>query len=65
MNGRGDLQPNTELEIAHVLFVDVVGYSARLINEQTAVMASSFSSESAPDSPRPLPSIMRGVPLES
>ena len=34
-----DLQPEAELEIAHVLFVDVVGYSSRLINEQTAVVA--------------------------
>lgn len=34
-----DLQPKGELEIAHVLFIDVVGYSQRLINEQTAVVA--------------------------
>jgi TolB-like protein/class 3 adenylate cyclase len=34
-----DLPSKAELEIAHVLFVDVVGYSARLINEQTAVVA--------------------------
>ena len=34
-----DLQPKAELEIAHVLFIDVVGYSKRLINEQTAVVA--------------------------
>src|SRR6202045_2150925 len=34
-----DLQPKDELEIAHVLFVDVVGYSTRLINEQAAVVA--------------------------
>jgi TolB-like protein/class 3 adenylate cyclase/Tfp pilus assembly protein PilF len=33
-----DPQPESELEIAHVLFIDVVGYSKRLINEQTAVM---------------------------
>src|SRR5437868_14250057 len=39
MNGPSDLQPNAELEIAHVLFIDVVGYSARLTNEQTAVVA--------------------------
>jgi len=32
-------EPKTELEIAHVLFIDVVGYSTRLINEQTAVVA--------------------------
>src|ERR1700736_470814 len=34
-----DPQPKSELEIAHVLFIDVVGYSMRLINEQTAVVA--------------------------
>jgi class 3 adenylate cyclase len=34
-----DLQPKDELEIAHVLFIDVVGYSKRLINEQAAVVA--------------------------
>jgi len=34
-----DLQPKDELEIAHVLFVDVVAYSTRLINEQSAVVA--------------------------
>jgi TolB-like protein/class 3 adenylate cyclase/Tfp pilus assembly protein PilF len=34
-----DLQPKAELEIAHVLFIDVVGYSTRLINEQAAVVA--------------------------
>jgi len=34
-----DLQPESELEIAHVLFVDVVAYSTRLINEQAAVVA--------------------------
>src|SRR5437588_1785335 len=34
-----DLRPQAELEIAHVLFIDVVGYSKRLINEQAAVVA--------------------------
>lgn len=34
-----DLQPKAELEIAHVLFIDVVGYSKLLINEQTEVIA--------------------------
>ncbi|MDB6148033.1 MAG: hypothetical protein JWO45_1697 [Spartobacteria bacterium] len=34
-----DLQSEAELKIAHVLFVDVVGYSTRLINEQAAVVA--------------------------
>ena len=34
-----DHQPNAELEIAHVLFIDIVGYSALLINEQTAAVA--------------------------
>ena len=33
-----DLQPKADLEIAHVLFIDVVGYSTRLINEQSAVV---------------------------
>ena len=34
-----ELPPNTELEIAHVLFMDVVGYSRLAIDEQTAVVA--------------------------
>ena len=34
-----DLHTSSELEIAHVLFIDVVGYSARLINEQSRVVA--------------------------
>jgi TolB-like protein/class 3 adenylate cyclase/Flp pilus assembly protein TadD len=34
-----DLQPNRELEIAHVLFIDVVGYSKLFVNEQSAVVA--------------------------
>jgi TolB-like protein/class 3 adenylate cyclase/predicted Zn-dependent protease len=34
-----DPQPKSELEIAHVLFIDVVGYSTRLINEQAALVA--------------------------
>ncbi len=34
-----ELQPNAELEIAHVLFIDVVGYSKLLINEQSALLA--------------------------
>src|SRR5205085_8680479 len=34
-----DLQSQAELEIAHVLFIDVVGYSKRLINEQATVVA--------------------------
>ncbi len=34
-----ELQPNAELEIAHVLFIDVVGYSRLLINEQSALFA--------------------------
>ena len=33
------LQPNAELEIAHVLFIDVVEYSRLLINEQSALLA--------------------------
>ena len=32
-------QPGAELEIAHVLFIDVVGYSRLAIDEQTAVVA--------------------------
>jgi hypothetical protein len=27
-----------QLELAHVLFIDIVGYSKRLINEQTALV---------------------------
>jgi TolB-like protein/class 3 adenylate cyclase/Flp pilus assembly protein TadD len=34
-----ELQPTAELEIAHVLFIDVVGYSRLLINEQSALLA--------------------------
>jgi TolB-like protein/class 3 adenylate cyclase len=34
-----ELQGNAELEIAHVLFIDVVGYSKLLINEQSALLA--------------------------
>ena len=34
-----DLQLKAELEIAHVLFIDVVAYSTRLINEQAAIVA--------------------------
>src|SRR6266480_627302 len=34
-----ELQSNAELEIAHVLFIDVVGYSRLLINEQSALLA--------------------------
>jgi TolB-like protein/class 3 adenylate cyclase/Flp pilus assembly protein TadD len=34
-----DLQTNAELEIAHVLFIDVVGYTILLTNEQTALVA--------------------------
>jgi TolB-like protein/class 3 adenylate cyclase/Tfp pilus assembly protein PilF len=29
---------NSQLELAHVLFIDIVGYSKRLINEQTALV---------------------------
>jgi len=34
-----DLQTSSELEIAHVLFIDIVGYSTRLIDEQSTVVA--------------------------
>src|SRR5438105_4635201 len=34
-----ELQTKAELEIAHVLFLDIVGYSALLINEQSAIVA--------------------------
>lgn len=34
-----DSPAKSELEIAHVLFIDVVGYSALLINEQSAIVA--------------------------
>jgi serine/threonine-protein kinase len=30
--------PESQMEIAHVLFVDIVGYSKRLVNEQTALV---------------------------
>ena len=29
-----ELEPDLQLEIAHVLFIDIVGYSKLLINEQ-------------------------------
>src|SRR5216110_2080531 len=32
------LKPDSHLEIAHVLFIDVVGYSKLLVNEQRAVI---------------------------
>ena len=39
---RDEMSVNTEgnvgLEIGHVLFVDIVGYSKRLVNEQTALV---------------------------
>ena len=31
-------KPNLQLEIGHVLFIDIVGYSKLLINEQTEAM---------------------------
>jgi TolB-like protein/class 3 adenylate cyclase len=34
-----DLEPDLQLEIAHVLFLDIVGYSKLLINEQHESMA--------------------------
>jgi TolB-like protein/class 3 adenylate cyclase/Flp pilus assembly protein TadD len=34
-----ELQPHAELELAHVLFIDVVGYSKLLLNEQAAMVA--------------------------
>jgi TolB-like protein/class 3 adenylate cyclase/Tfp pilus assembly protein PilF len=34
-----ELQSSSELEIAHVLFIDVVGYSRLLINEQSTLLA--------------------------
>ena len=30
-----EVKPNLQLEIGHVLFIDIVGYSKLLINEQT------------------------------
>jgi len=34
-----ELQPHAELELAHVLFIDVVGYSKLLLSEQAAMVA--------------------------
>ena len=34
-----ETSPNSKLEVAHVLFIDVVGYSALLSDEQSAVIA--------------------------
>jgi len=33
-----DLKPDLELEIAHVLLIDVVGYSKLLVNEQIELL---------------------------
>src|ERR1700693_6007409 len=33
-----DSSSDAQLELAHVLFIDIVGYSKRLINEQTALV---------------------------
>ncbi len=33
-----DSTPNLQLEIGHVLFIDIVGYSKLLINEQSEVL---------------------------
>ena len=34
----GEATKETELELAHVLFIDIVGFSKRLINEQRALL---------------------------
>ena len=34
----GEVKKEIQLEIAHVLFIDIVGYSKRSINEQRAVV---------------------------
>jgi TolB-like protein/Flp pilus assembly protein TadD len=39
MSVPADSGAEKDLELAHVLFVDIVGYSKRLINEQTALVA--------------------------
>ncbi len=33
-----EVNDEIELELAHVLFIDIVGYSKRLINEQRALL---------------------------
>src|ERR1700747_1657944 len=33
-----DSSSDAQLELAHVLFIDIVGYSKRLVNEQTALV---------------------------
>ena len=33
-----DSSSDAQLELAHVLFIDIVGYSKRLINQQTALV---------------------------
>ncbi|HEY2103882.1 MAG TPA: hypothetical protein VGH08_11590, partial [Chthoniobacterales bacterium] len=33
-----EVKPNLQLEIAHVLFMDVVGYSQLLINDQSEIL---------------------------
>jgi hypothetical protein len=40
-----DLETDLQLEIAHVLFVDIVGYSKLLINEQHESLGETKSSE--------------------
>src|SRR5215471_12151522 len=37
-NMSGEATKETELELAHVLFIDIVGFSKRLINEQRALL---------------------------
>jgi hypothetical protein len=38
-----EIKKEIQLEIAHVLFMDIVGYSKRLINEATAPILFLFS----------------------
>src|SRR5438477_9594299 len=40
-NYAGHMAADIDLEVAHVLFMDVVGYSKLLINDQTEVLAQS------------------------
>ncbi len=49
-----NLKSDPHLEIAHVLFIDVVGYSKLLVNEQREVMDLAQDSVWQPPSAKPM-----------
>jgi len=50
-----EAKPHLHLEIAHVLFVDIVGYSKLLIDEQKELQQTSMTSIRAPKNSPPRP----------